>query len=242
MAVGTAAGISLSSILSTIGGIIEAISVSLDIAQQQCEMISLKEYYKYKIEGNKKMYEIYPAIAVAERISAVAVSNSSSAYELKTKIFRQGIVIKTEDTGEYYYIGGISPVWIGGSNIAVYQGGAAFRGSVKLPAKARDIFISNGGIGIIPLKRVSAQIEWYNPARFKSCQGLLGTIWDYITTIGVASVVTIASLASEITLSSPRSIDDLVYPGSGGSYYVSKTLIGSSLGGERSDELRTTSD
>ncbi|QXJ33009.1 hypothetical protein [Saccharolobus shibatae] len=105
MAVGTAAGISLSSILSTIGGIIEAISVSLDIAQQQCEMISLKEYYKYKIEGNKKMYEIYPAIAVAERISAVAVSNSSSAYELKTKIFRQGIVIKTEDTGEYYYIG-----------------------------------------------------------------------------------------------------------------------------------------
>jgi len=40
-------------------------------------------------------------------------------------------LIKTEDTGEYYYIGGISPVWVGGSNIAVYQGGAAFRGSVK---------------------------------------------------------------------------------------------------------------
>lgn len=133
-------------------------------------------------------------------------------------------------------------MWVGGSNIAVYQGGAAFRGSVKLPAKARDIFISNGGIGIIPLKRVSAQIKWYNPARFKSCQGLLGAIWDYITTIGVVSVVAIASLASEITLSSPRSIDDLIYPGSGCSYYVSKTLIGSSLGGERSDELRTTSD
>ncbi|WP_231918201.1 hypothetical protein [Saccharolobus solfataricus] len=188
------------------------------------------------------MYEIYPAIAVAERILAVAVSNSSSAYELKTKIFRQGIVIRTEDTGEYYYIGGISPVWIGGSNIAVYQGGAAFRGLVKLPAKARDIFISNGEIGIIPLKRVSAQIEWYNPARFKSCQGLLGAIWDYITTVGVALVVAIASLASEITLSSPRSIDDLVYPGSSGSYYVSKTLIGSSLGAKSSDELRTISD
>ncbi|QXJ33010.1 hypothetical protein [Saccharolobus shibatae] len=37
-------------------------------------------------------------------------------------------------------------MWIGGSNIAVYQGGAAFKGSVKLPAKARDIFISNGGM------------------------------------------------------------------------------------------------
>ncbi|ACP45649.1 hypothetical protein YG5714_1382 [Sulfolobus islandicus Y.G.57.14] len=51
MAVGTAAEISLSSILSTICGIIGAIGASLDIAQQQCEMISLKEYYKYKIEG-----------------------------------------------------------------------------------------------------------------------------------------------------------------------------------------------
>jgi len=63
---------------------------------------SLKYYRKLRKEkrANSVQYEVFPAIAFSERV----VQEASTSPD---KVFRQGLLVKTEDTNEYYYIGGI---------------------------------------------------------------------------------------------------------------------------------------
>lgn len=76
-------------------------SLYLDTKQGNYMIESLKYYRKLRKEkrANTVQYEVFPAIAFSERV----VQEASTSLD---KVFRQGLLVKTEDTNGYYYIGG----------------------------------------------------------------------------------------------------------------------------------------
>lgn len=84
-------------------------------------------------------------------------------------------MIKTTDTGEWFYIGGISPYW-GHEQLIVYQGGSEASSQGKLNKSVIDDFVDKGGLGVVPLYKEKVPSVWYNPVLFKDCQGSFGII------------------------------------------------------------------
>ncbi|BCU69347.1 hypothetical protein [Stygiolobus caldivivus] len=163
--------------LLTIGGIIGSIiggEILLDEQQAGCVVENLKRYYRLMVDNKAQQYEIYPAIASSDRVSSAAANSPE-------KIFRQGVLVKTTDTGEWYYIGGISPYWSRG-NLIVYKGGSEATSKGKVTKGIYDDFIDkSGGLGVIPLFKKREPQVWYNPALFRDCQGGFGLFWDLLS-------------------------------------------------------------
>ncbi|BFI74094.1 hypothetical protein [Sulfurisphaera ohwakuensis] len=220
MAVETAP--SLSSLGGILGGIIGG-EIILDQQQANCVIENLKRYNSLQ---TTQRYEIYPAIASSRRVLKEA-SNSPE------KIFRQGILIKTTDTGDWYYIGGISPYW-SPDQLIVYQGGSQATSPGKLNRKTIDD-LADKGLGAIPLIKTKTPPTWYNPPLFKDCQGTFNIFWNYLAEFQ-GGILTIFTNAPQILLYTQLLIAgkaSLTYS-SGGSYYLSIAA--------RNDVMRPASD
>ena len=153
------------------GSSIKAISVIL------YEHYLIKTVFRLKITSSYvevlqsfQRYEVYPAISDGMRV----LKDASSSPE---RIFRQGIVVKTTDTGDWFYIGGISPYWTS-DQLIVYQGGSQASSQGKLNRGIIDDFVNKGGLGVVPLYKERAPSVWYNPVLFKDCQGSSGIFWN----------------------------------------------------------------
>ncbi|MUM64049.1 hypothetical protein D1867_02040 [Acidianus infernus] len=151
-----------------IGTLLEGV-ITLDCMQENCVKEGLKRYNSME---SFQRYEIYPAISASRGV----LKDASNSPE---RIFRQGIMIKTTDTGEWFYIGGISPYW-GHEQLIVYQGGSEASSQGKLNKSVIDDFVDKGGLGVVPLYKEKVPSVWYNPVLFKDCQGSFGIFWNYL--------------------------------------------------------------
>ncbi|BCU70823.1 hypothetical protein [Stygiolobus caldivivus] len=198
MAVGEA---SLSSLISAISAAVGA-NITLTTQQEQCLKYGLRKYYQLFVQRSNQKYGVYPALASSDRVLKEA-SNSPE------KIFRQGIVVQTTDTGEWYYIGGISKYWTYG-NLIVYRGGSRATSQGKLTRGLIDSFVEKtGGLGVVPLykqrvwpiwynsERKVPQV-WYNPPLLQDCQGRSSLLWDSLSSIEVAYYVAVVSEAPRL--------------------------------------------
>ncbi|BFH72649.1 hypothetical protein SJAV_05930 [Sulfurisphaera javensis] len=215
----------LSSLAEALGAIL-SISLSLGYAQEQCVISSLKRYRSLAVSGSYQKYEIYPAIAASQRVVSEASNDP-------TKIFRQGIVIRTTDTGKWYYIGGISPYW-GRDTLIIYQGGSKVTSSGKIAKSVYEKFLEKtGGLGVIPLVKYRVPEPRYNPPLFKNCQGSFGLFWDFLAEAFEAGILAMSTLAPLINIqASLKSFIQWTYE-SDSHYYLTR---------EAEDIMRTASD
>ncbi len=105
---------SLAEIVRALSAMVGA-ELAIDNAQERCVIESLRNYFKLDLD---QRHEIYPAIASSNRLL-------DGTGESQEKVFRHGIVVKTTDTGEWYYIGGVSGYWDSG-HLIIYQAGVKF--------------------------------------------------------------------------------------------------------------------
>ncbi len=208
---------SLLALAGALGAVIGGGEIALDTMQQQCVNQNLERFFSYTVQGSAQRYEIYPAIAAAERIL-------KDGANVPDRMFRQGVVIRTTDTGDWYYIGGISNYW-SSSKLIVYQGGSKFTSYGKLSRDYLDKFISTtGGLGIVPVFKEKFEAPvWYNPPLFSDCNGMFGVFWNYLAEyqVGILSVPTYAPRLLE-EISAKGNLNLLTYVGKDGSTYLSR--------------------
>ncbi|AKV74591.1 MULTISPECIES: hypothetical protein [Metallosphaera] len=209
----------ISGVSRALGPII-GLEVSLNTKQEQCLQQGLRGYFSLYEKQSARRYEVYLAIASSHRVSE-EVDNDPD------KIFRQGLLLRTEDTGEWYYVGGVSPHWTNGTIIA-YQGGSKATSYGKIGLAILERF-AEVGIGIFPMQRPEVPPVWYNPAQFEDCNGIPGRIWNVLSSYQVV-FMGLLSNAPELRA---RSSTFLTYRDKKGNYYLSRS-------GE--DEMRLSSD
>ncbi|MCG3109521.1 hypothetical protein L3N51_01815 [Metallosphaera sp. J1] len=201
---------SLSGIASALGPLIGT-EISLDVKQEQCLQEALRKEFNLFGQHSYQRYEVYPAVASSGALKAGADSVD--------RVYREGLVIRTEDTGEWYYIGGISPYWAA-DQLVVYQGGSKATSAGKLPARIISGYADRVGVGAVPLYRERIPSPWYNPIQFRECGGTLGILWNALSAyqLGFLAMLTNVPVIREYSERYPR----LSYSSKDGHYYLSK--------------------
>jgi len=214
---------SLGSLAGALGSI-AGLETSLDIQQFNCVKNNLEKYFELSANSAQK-YEIYPAIAASDTM----VKEAANSID---KVFRQGILVKTTDTNEWYYIGGVSPYWSAG-NLIVYQGGSKAKSQGKINKRLWDSIINKtGGIVAIPLQKTRSPEKWYNPTIFNNCKGTFGLFWNYLAEFQVGFLPLLSHAPDLLLVAEAKRISSFAYTSSG-HYYLSR-------GAE--DLMRTASD
>ncbi|BCS92111.1 MAG: hypothetical protein MjAS7_0719 [Metallosphaera javensis (ex Sakai et al. 2022)] len=162
---------SISGLGPALGPII-GLEISLNVKQEECLQQGLRTYFSLYQGGDPRRYEVYPAIATSQRLRVEADSDPD-------RVYRQGILFRTEDTGEWYYVGGVSPHWTNGT-IITYQGGSKATSYGKIRVGILDRF-AQAGIGVFPMEKLRVPPTWYNPAQFRDCGGILGPVWNLLS-------------------------------------------------------------